>query len=195
MLFKVKITLSPINRPDAHVILTVATDGVVVSKTIIFIKYASLDRRMTVKKFVRNEPNHALSNDVTIDFGAAADRIPRTFEPGFYDLQIQSADVIKNNDNTLILLEVVEMQSGNRVATSPIWIDGPKAHVGQLAAENRLLIAKLLHSAGQPTAGKVSELISRLVGAIFEAHLVERVDNRTGRTLNVIMDVVTSGGS
>jgi hypothetical protein len=67
-----------------------------------------------VKKFVRQKSNNA-SSVVNIDFGAAATKIARVFEPGEYKLRVDSARVIEKNQNVLIALDLIELESGGRV--------------------------------------------------------------------------------
>jgi hypothetical protein len=50
-----------------------------------------------MKKFVRQKSNNA--PDVEIDFGAAAAKIARVFEPSEYRLRIEAARVIQRNEN------------------------------------------------------------------------------------------------
>jgi len=61
-----------------------------------------------MKKFLRQRSNNALVPDLTIDFGAAAAKIARVFEPGEYRLHIDSARVIQRNENVLIVLDLIE---------------------------------------------------------------------------------------
>jgi hypothetical protein len=140
-----------------------------------------------MRKFVRQKSNGA--PDVNIDFGAAAAKVARTFEPEDYKLRIESARVIPKNQNVLVALDLVELGSGSRVDTRPLWVAGPKADAGALTASNQHLIAQLLTLAKLPTSGNVSELIPKLAGLEFDARLVLDVDNRNGRSFNSIADV------
>jgi hypothetical protein len=141
-----------------------------------------------MRKFVRQTSN---GTAVELDFGAAAAKVARTFAPSAYKLRIQAARVIPRKDNILVALDLVELDSGGRVDTRPLWVDGPKADAGNLTAENQHLIAQLLTLAKLPTSGNVSELIPQLAGLEFEAHLVLSVDNRSGRSFNAISAVYT----
>ena len=88
-----------------------------------------------MKKFVRQKSANLPPVDVTIDFGAASAQIARVFDPEIYDLRVESASVVQKNQNTLVVLDVVEVESGGKVALQPIWVDGPNADAGRLAAE------------------------------------------------------------
>lgn len=143
-----------------------------------------------MRKFVRQKSNNG-AVDANIDFGAAAAKVARVFEPSEYRLKVQSARVIQPNGNVSVVLDLVELGSGGRIATSPMWVDGPNAAAGDLAAENKNLIAQLLTLADLPTAGNVSELIPKLAGLEFDARLVLSVDNRRGRSFNAIADIYT----
>jgi hypothetical protein len=140
------------------------------------------------RKFVRQKSNGGVP-DVNIDFGAAAAKVARVFEPEDYKLRIETARVIPKNQNVLVALDLVELESGSRVDTRPLWVAGPKADADNLTADNQLLIAKLLTLAKLPTVGNVSELIPKLAGLTFDARLVLDVDNRNGRSFNSIADV------
>jgi hypothetical protein len=144
-----------------------------------------------MRKFVRQKPNGSAAVDANIDFGAAAAKVARVFEPSEYKLKVQSARVIQPNGNVLVVLNLVEVESGSRIATAPMWVEGPNADAGDLAAENQHLIAQLLTLAKLPTSGNVGELISRLAGLEFDARLVLAVDNRSGRSFNAIADIYT----
>jgi hypothetical protein len=142
-----------------------------------------------MKKFTRQSCGKAPTATLNLDFGAAATQVAQIFEPGVYTLRIKTACVVQNNANISIAIDIIEMESGVRVDTRPIWVDGPNAGVGQLAAANQHLIAQLLTLAGQPTAGNVSTLVPHLSGLAFEARLALNIDHRTGRTFNVLADV------
>jgi len=142
-----------------------------------------------MKKFVRQKSNRQAPN-VELDFGAAALKVARVFEPDDYKVRIESARVVSTDtQNILIALDLIEAQSGGRIASLPLWVDGPNADTGNLAAENQHLIAQLLTLAKLPTVGNVSELIPKLAGLEFDARLVLASDNRTGRSFNAIADI------
>jgi hypothetical protein len=147
-----------------------------------------------MKKFVRQNDNNTAAADITIDFGAASAKIARVLDPGVYNLRIESGRVVQKNHNTLVALELIEVESGAHVAIQPIWVDGPNANAGRLAAENRHLIAQLLALAGKPTAGNVHALIPELAGLTFEAQLVIEPNSLTGRPFNAIATIFTDGG-
>jgi hypothetical protein len=140
-----------------------------------------------MRKFVRQKSNTAASN-VEIDFAAAASKIANILEPGDYNLKIEAARVVEKNQNIMVVLDIVEMESCGRVAIQPIWVDGPNSDAGNLATENQHLIAQLLELAKLPTAGNVSTLIPKLSGVEFTGRLVLTV-NRTGRSYNAIADI------
>jgi hypothetical protein len=140
-----------------------------------------------MKKFLRQKSNSA--PDVEIDFGAAAAKIARVFEPGEYRLRIEAARVIQHNENVLIVLDLIELDSGGRVDSRPLWVDGPNAGAGYLASVNQHLIAQLLKLADQPTEGNVGTLIPKLAGLEFNARLALAVDNRSGRSYNELAEI------
>jgi hypothetical protein len=142
-----------------------------------------------MKKFVRQKSSSSVPPDITLDFGAAATKIPRVYEPGEYRLRIESVRIIQSARNVLIALDLIELESGGRVDTLPLWVDGPAANAGDLAAKNQHVIAQLLTLAGLPTAGNVSSLIPKLAELEFDARLVLAVDGRSGRTHNELAEV------
>jgi hypothetical protein len=148
-----------------------------------------------MRKFKRQKSDAASVSDVTIDFGASDAKIAHEFEPDEYRLRIESARVIQSNENILIALDLVELGSGVRVATSPIWVDGPNSAAGNLTAENQHIIKQLLTLAKLPTSGNVGELIPKLAGLEFDGRLVLAVDNRSGRSFNSIADVYMDDAS
>jgi hypothetical protein len=143
-----------------------------------------------MQKFVRQRSN-GNAPDVELDFGAAAAKVARTFEPNEYKLRVQSARVIQRNENILVALDLVELESGGRVDGRPLWVAGPKSDAGNLTAENQHLIAQLLKLAKLPTVGNVGTLIPKLAGLEFDARLVLAVDSRSGRSFNAIADIYT----
>jgi hypothetical protein len=142
-----------------------------------------------MKKFSRQKSGNAQTADVSLDFGAAAAKVARVFEPGDYRLHIESARVILNNQNILIVLDLIEAKNGSRVDNPPLWVDGPNAAAGRFVMENQHHIAKLLALVGLPTAGNVSTLIPQLAGLDFDARLVLAIDSRSGRTYNAIAEI------
>ena len=120
-------------------------------------------------KFTRQKFGNAPMADINLDFGAAAAKVARPFEPGEYRLRIDSARVVQNRRNNIfVVLDLVMAEGGERVSSQPLWIGGPNAGVGPLAAENRNLVAQLLTLAGQPTTGNVNALIPQLTGLEFD---------------------------
>ena len=147
-----------------------------------------------MKKFVRQKSSNN-APDVNIDFGAAAAKVPRVFVPGEYKLRLESARVILNNQNVSVALDLVELESGRRVGCLPLWVDGPNSDAGTLTAENRDLIARLLTLAKLPTSGNVSDLIPKLAGLEFGAHLALDVDSRSGRRYNALSEIYDADGA
>ena len=142
-----------------------------------------------MKKFVRQKST--TTPDVNMDFGAAAAKVARVFEPDDYRLRIESARVIQRNQNILIAMDLIETESGGRVNYRPLWVDGPKADGGTLTAENQHLVAQLLTLKTLPTSGNVGALIPQLAGLEFDAHLILTVDKASGRSSNSITAVYT----
>ena len=143
------------------------------------------------RRFIRQKAANQAPN-VELDFGAAVAKVPRVFEPDEYRLRIESARVIQKDQNTSIALDLIETESGGRVDGRPLWVEGPNANSGTLAAENQQLVAQLLTLAQLPTAGNVGELIPKLAGLEFDARLVHAVDNRSGRIFNAIANIYTN---
>ena len=139
--------------------------------------------------FKRQKSGNPPTADINIDFGAAAAKVARVLEPGYYRLKIESALVIRNNQNVLVVLDLIEAESGGRVESRPLWVDGPNAGAGQLVMENQHLIAQLLTLAGQPTKGNIGAIIPQLAGLEFGARLVLATDSRSGRTYNAIAEI------
>jgi hypothetical protein len=146
-----------------------------------------------MRKFTRQKS--ATAPDVNIDFGAAAAKVARVFEPGEYKVRIESARVVQRKMNVLVALDLVEIESGCRVDGRPLWVDGPNSNAGNLTAENQHQIAQLLTLAKLPTVGNVGTLIPKLAGLEFSAQLVLAVDNRSGRSYNAIADVYLDDAS
>ena len=144
-----------------------------------------------MRKFVRQKSNGNAA-DVNIDFGAAAAKLARTLEPDEYKIRVSSARVIQHNENVLVALDLVDRESGGRVDTLPLWVAGPNASVGDLAAKNQHVIAQLLTLAGLPTSGNVGTLIPKLAGLEFDARLALAVDGRSGRTHNELTEIFTA---
>lgn len=142
-----------------------------------------------MKKFSRQKSGNAPIANLNLDFGAAAAKVARVFEPGHYRLDIGSARVIQSNQNVLIVLDLTEAESGGRIDSRPMWVDGPNAGAGQLVMENRHQIAQLLTLVGLPTEGNVGALIPQLAGLQFGARLVLAIDNRSGRTYNALAEI------
>jgi hypothetical protein len=58
-----------------------------------------------------------------IDFGAASDQVARVLNPGVYPLRIESAHMV-GKQNRSVVLNLIEAQSGAKVAIQPLWVDG-----------------------------------------------------------------------
>jgi hypothetical protein len=146
-----------------------------------------------MKRFTRQKSGSAPTADINLDFGAAAAKVARVFDPGEYRLRIESARVVQSGQNVLVTLDLVMAEGGGRVDGRPLWVDGPNAGIGRLAAENQYLLAQLLALGGQPTTGKVNDLIPQLAGLEFDARLAVAIDARSGRTYNTIATIYDEG--
>ena len=146
-------------------------------------------RLNNMRKFVRQKSDTVAPPDVNLDFGAAASKVARVVQPGEYALRVELARVIQKNQNILVALDLVDTDSGGRIDTRPLWVDGPRSDCGNLTAENQHLIAQLLTLAKLPTVGNVGELIPKLAALEFDAQLVLAVDNRSGRSYNAISGI------
>jgi hypothetical protein len=146
-----------------------------------------------VKKFVRQKSVDSSFNGLKLNLRTNAAQVAHIFEPGFYQLRIDGARLVMGNaDNVSVALDLIELAGNALVDSRPLWIDGPNANVGRLAAENQNLLARLLQLAGQNIDGdiNVAEAITKLVGLVFEGRLALETDNRTGRTYNSLVNVV-----
>jgi hypothetical protein len=141
-----------------------------------------------VKKFTRQKSGNAPTADIRLDFGAAAAKVARVFEPDDYKMRIESARVVQSGQNVLIALELIMAESGDRIDSRPLWVDGPNAGIGPYAAENQNLLAQLLTLAGKPMSGNVSDLIPKLAGLDFEGYLILKRDSN-GRAFNALATV------
>jgi hypothetical protein len=143
----------------------------------------------------RRLPSATSTPDVEIDFGGAKDRLPKLFEPGSREVQIQAAKVVARNGNISVILDLLDVETGARIDNRALWVDGPNANVGTLAAENQELIGRMLELAGKPTAGSVRQLIPELAGFAFTAVLGVGTDSRTGRAYNTLIGVYAVGAA
>lgn len=142
-----------------------------------------------MRNFKRQKSDNSPTADIHLDFGAAAAKVARVFEPDEYKLRIESAHIFQSKQNVLVALDLIETESAGRVDNRPLWVDGPNAGAGQFAMENQHLIAQLLTLAGQPTKGNVGAIIPQLAGLEFGARLVLATDSRSGRTYNAIAEI------
>ena len=109
-----------------------------------------------MQKFKRQmKDTTATVPDVNIDFGAASGKVSHILEPNDYRLKVTSAKVIERNSNILVVLDIAEAESSDRVDTRPLWVEGPKSDSGNLVAENQHMIAQLLTLKKLPTVGNV----------------------------------------
>jgi hypothetical protein len=97
-----------------------------------------------------------------------------------------------SGQNILIALDLVMAEGGDRVASRPLWVDGPNASVGPFAAENQHLVAQLLALAGQPTTGNVNALIPQLRGLEFDGYLILKRDS-SGVAYNALATIYQDG--
>jgi hypothetical protein len=146
-----------------------------------------------MKKFTRQTSGNAPTANVNLDFAAAGAKVARLFEPGEYRLRVDSARIIQNNQNVSVVLNLIEMDGGSRVAIQPLWVEGPNASAGDLAGRNQYLIAQLLTLRALPTKGNMGDLIPQLAGLEFDARLVFAVDRRSGQTYDALAAIYVEG--
>jgi hypothetical protein len=145
-----------------------------------------------MKKFTRQKSNNSPTADINLDFGAAATKVARVVEPDDYKMRIETARVVQSGSNVLVALDLVMVESGDRIDSRPLWVDGPNAGLGPHAAENQHVLAQLLTLAGQPTSGNVHSLISQLSGLEFNGYLILKRDGN-GRSYNALAAVHLDG--
>jgi hypothetical protein len=145
-----------------------------------------------MKKFTRQKSANSPTADINLDFGAAAAKVARVFEPDDYKMRIKSARVVQSGQNILVALDLVMAESGDRIDSRPLWVAGPSAGIGPFAAENQNLVAQLLTLAGQPTTGNANALIPKLTGLEFEGYLILKRDSN-GRTYNTLATIHHDG--
>ena len=68
---------------------------------------STIDCRTIMKKFTRQKSGNAPIADINLDFGAAAAKVARVFEPGEYRLRIESARVVQKGQNIFVALDLV----------------------------------------------------------------------------------------
>ena len=67
-------------------------------------------------KNFRRPPSATSAPDVEIDFGAAKDRLPKLFEPGSREVQVQAAKVVAGkNGNISVVLDLLDVETGARI--------------------------------------------------------------------------------
>jgi hypothetical protein len=75
-----------------------------------------------MKRFSRQKSGNASTADIHLDFGAAAAKVARVFEPDDYKMRIESARVVQSGQNVLIALELVMADDGDRIDSRPLWM-------------------------------------------------------------------------
>jgi hypothetical protein len=148
--------------------------------------------RLVMKKFSRQKSGNAPAADINLDFGAAAAKVARVFEPDDYKMRIETARVVQSGSNVLVALDLVMVEGGDRIDSRPLWVAGPNAGTGPYAAENQHLLAQLLALADLPTSGNVNSLIPKLMGLEFDGYLILKRDS-TGRTYNTLANIHQDG--
>lgn len=138
-----------------------------------------------MRKFTRQKSGNSPTADINLDFGAAAAKVARVFEPDDYKMRIETARVVPSGQNILIALDLVMVEGGDRIDSRPLWVAGPNGGISPFVAENQNLVAQLLSLAGQPTTGNINALIPKLTGLEFEGYLILKRDNN-GRTYNAL---------
>jgi hypothetical protein len=147
-------------------------------------------------KSFKRPPSATSTPDVEIDFGNAKNRLPQLLEHGSREVQVQAAKVVAGkNGNISVVLDLLDVKTGARIDNRALWVDGPNANVGTLAAENQELIGRMLELAGKPTAGSVRQLIPEIAGLAFTAVLGVATDTRTGRPYNTLIGVYAVGAA
>jgi hypothetical protein len=114
-------------------------------------------------------------------------------DPGDYLATVKKALLIepRRDGNISVVLELVDPESDNYYDTRPLWVSGPNAGNGNMAARNVGIVCDLLKVIGiPPTAYKEldDELLARLVGKTFELTLGLDRGSRGG-AFNVIARV------
>jgi hypothetical protein len=96
--------------------------------------------------------------------------------PGDYTCTVAKAALIepRNAGNISAVIELVDPPSGDYFDLRPLWIDGPNAANGNMAARNIAVIADLLEAIGIPPGSYKElndELLARLIDKTFELTL------------------------
>ena len=121
-------------------------------------------------------------------------RSPACLSRATTDFASNSARIIQSNQNVLVVLDLIETESGSRVDIRPLWVDGPNAGARQLAEKNQHLVAQLLTLVGLPTAGNVGSSFRNWRGWSLMRASYSPPISRSGRTYNALAEIYVDDG-
>ena len=144
--------------------------------------------------FRRTSSSGATKGPLSVAVTELAQRRRVLCDPGVYWGTIEEATLVESarrGGNVSIALTI--RNAGVDVPVlfdlRPLWISGPNAHRGNMAARNFGIVADLLAAAGVAAADSYTELTGDMLGRLrnvtFELRLAAE-EGRDGRTFNVI---------
>jgi hypothetical protein len=102
---------------------------------------------------------------------------PELLDPGQYDVRIEEARLVgssHSSGNISVALRLREVDSRAIVDTRPLWIGGPHADRGPMAARNQRIVSDLLAAAGiddDSFTTFTDAVLANLVGKVFAVEL------------------------
>jgi hypothetical protein len=143
------------------------------------------------REVFRHRSSKAATRKLTVSTDKVAHRV--LANPDDYIVIVRNAVLIepRHDGNISVALELADPESGKYFYVRPLWVDGPNAGRGNMAAHNLGIIADLLEVIGiPPTSYKElnDELLARLIGRSFNITLDIDRGNRGG-VFNVVVRV------
>jgi hypothetical protein len=110
-------------------------------------------------------------------------------DPGDHAATIENATLVKSQrGNVSVVLALGNPDTGHLFDVRPLWIDGPNAAAGTMAARNLAIIGDLLEAVGvAPDSYNAidNKLLASLVGKTFDIHRSLEY-GQTGQVFNAI---------
>jgi hypothetical protein len=100
---------------------------------------------------------------------------PELVEPGAYDVLVEEARLVgRPGSNVSVALKLRTTDTQTIVDTRPLWIGGPHADRGPMAARNQRIVSDLLTAAGiddDSFTTFTDAVLANLVGKVFAVEL------------------------
>ena len=89
-----------------------------------------------MKKFMRQKSGNSPTAEINLDLGTALRR--RHVSAGGFQFRIEPLALFRTDRTSCVALDLVMAESGDRIDSRPLWVDGRTSRIGPYAVRTKI---------------------------------------------------------